>query len=334
MGNNYLHKAKKAANDEFYTTMKTINKELIHYEKYFNGKTVYLNCDDPRESNFFKYFTDNFHRLGLKRLIASCYKKRDDSLLGIDSTSQKAVWVDYYGDLVNGAVPSTEQIGVQYFKGDGDFRGEESVFLLKQADIVVTNPPFTLFREFIAQLIEYNKKFLVLGGLTAVGYKEIFPLLKDNKMWLGVHYGTTSYEIPRDPGNKVVYWENGKLLTEFRNIVWWTNLSNRKRVAKIALKKKYVGNEAYFPKYDNYNAINVDKVADIPVDYDGVVGVPLTFMDKYNPEQFEIVGFRKGDDGKDLTFGGTAPYTRILIRKRYSKSEEIKNRVGEIGNGK
>ena len=286
--NSNLHKARKARNDEFYTMLSDIENELRHYRDNFRGKVVYCNCDDARESNFFKYFSMNFEFLGLKKLIATGYRK-----------NCRGVKLVYDGDRNGNRTVDDEEVQVTELEGDGDFRSEECVELLKQADIVVTNPPFSLFREYVAQLVKYDKKFLIIGNMNAITYKEIFPLIKNNKLWLG--FGTDSwYRVPDDfddrPGVKI---EDGKKYFKVKSR-WFTNLDHKKRHEKLILTEKY--DPAKYPKYDNYDAINVDKVNDIPKDWDGVMGVPITFLDKYNPEQFEIVQFRKGEDGKDLAF--------------------------------
>lgn len=303
--NTNLHQAKKAKNDEFYTRLEDINAELSHYREHFRGKTVLCNCDDPRISNFFIYFAYNFERLGLKRLITTCYKNQDADLFSTNS-SEQAIWLEYLGDKNGDRIPTPDEIGVHYFKGDGDFRSAECIELLKQADIVVTNPPFSLFREYVAQLIEYDKKFLIIGSKNAITYKEIFPLLKDNKMWIGVRNVTTFLK----PG--------GEKQT-FGNIGWYTNLEHSKRNEEIVMYKTYSPDE--YPKYDNYDAIEVAKVSDIPCDYSGVMGVPITFLDKYNPNQFEIVGQMANANVDDYNFGypfvmGVRKYARILIRIR------------------
>lgn len=293
MGNKSLRQAGKVKNDEFYTQLSTIEDELRHYRKHFKGKTVYLNCDDPRESNFFNYFSHNFERLGLKKLIVSCYKSQDYNLFSINDVSEKAVWLEYTGEKDGGRVPTAEAIGLNYFKGDGDFRSEESIELLKEADIVVTNPPFSLFREYITQLIEYDKKFLVLGNMNAITYKEIFPLIKDNKMWPGTKFkSVVEFGVPKDSellAKSSREDKNGNKFMRVQGITWWTNLYYPRRHRDIILFREYKGNEEKYPKYDNYDAINVDKVADIPRDYKGVMGVPITFIGQWNPEQFEIV---------------------------------------------
>ena len=276
----------------------------MHYRQRFNGKVVYCNCDDHKVSNFVKYFLDNFQTLGIKKLIATGYKK--------ESYGVKFIY--------NGKESSATQL-----EGNGDFRSEECVELLKQADIVVTNPPFSLFREYVAQLVGYGKKFLIIGNINATKFKDTFPLIKNNKVWLG--FGTDSwYRVPDDfddrPGVKI---EDGKKYFKVKSR-WFTNLDVKKRHEKLILTEKY--DPARYPKYDNYDAINVSKVTDIPKDYDGVMGVPITFLDKYNPEQFEIVGTTENglcdkalwihpeEKHNEPFIDGKKKYTRILIRRK------------------
>lgn len=341
MGNKSLRQAKKEKNDEFYTQLSTIEDEVRHYRKHFKGKTVYLNCDDPRESNFFHYFSYNFERLGLKKLIASCYKSQDFDLFSLHDAKEKAVWLEYTGEKDGGRVPTADAIGVNHFKGDGDFRSEESIELLKEADIVVTNPPFSLFREYIAQLMEYDKKFLVIGNSNAINYKDFFPLIKGNKVWPGVSRGAMTFELP-DNTTSTSYFideEDGKKKQTLGNATWWTNLDYPRRYQDIILFREYKGNEDKYPKYDNYDAINVDKVADIPKDWDGVMGVPISFVVKWNPEQFEVLGlsssagYDKDIVGIDLTRKGDArpivdenvKYSRIFIQNKHLNPETYKN---------
>jgi hypothetical protein len=313
--NKNLHQAKNAKKDEFYTQLSDIEKELRHYKEHFKDKIVFCNCDDPRISNFFKYFSLNFENLGLKKLITTCYKNQNPDLFS-EHTSEKAIWLEYNGDKNGNKVPDPEEIGIRYLKGDGDFRSPESIELLKQADIVVTNPPFSLFREYVAQLVEYDKKFVIIGSYNSITYKEIFKLIKENKIWLGYGFsnGNAYFKIndPKEFAAGVYNPETG--LVKFRNVTWFSNLDISKRHEDLILYKKY--NPEEYPKYDNYDAINVDKVADIPMDYAGAMGVPITFLDKYNPEQFEIIKFRKGDDDRDLCINGKYPYFRILIRNK------------------
>jgi modification methylase ecoRI len=320
--NNNLAKAKKNKNDEFYTQLVDIENELKHYKNHFKDKTVYCNCDDPRVSNFFHYFSYNFENLGLKKLITTCYKNQDMELFSQNS-SERAIYLEYNGDKNGDKVPNPTEIGIKLLKGDGDFRSPESIELLKQADIVVTNPPFSLFREYVAQLVEYNKKFLIIGDQNAIAYKEIFKLIKENKIWLGVDNGGTKwfqvpnhYNIKTESRKKT---ENGIQYFSKGSIVWFTNLDHDKRHENLILYKTY--NETEYPKYDNYDAINVDKTADIPIDYQGAMGVPITFLDKYNPEQFEIIKSMASTTIDESSAGypfinGVRKYARIVIKHK------------------
>jgi hypothetical protein len=289
--NTFLQKANKNKNDEFITQLTDIEKELKHYKKHFKGKVVFCNCDDPCVSNFFHYFSYNFEMLGLKKLITTCYKNQNIDLFSRHNT-EKAISLEYTGDKNENKIPDLEEIGIKQLNGDGDFRSNESVELLKQANIVVTNPPFSLFRDLVAQLVKYKKKFILLGNQNAITYKEIFQLIKENKIWLGFDNGGTKwfqvpndYNITTEPRKKIV---NGKKFFSMGSIMWFTNLDIKKRHQNLILYRTYNPND--YPEYDNYNAINVDRVNDIPKDYKGMMGVPVTFLDKYNPEQFEIVG--------------------------------------------
>ena len=306
MANRNLNKAKGAKKDEFYTQLEDINNELRHYREHFRGKTVLCNCDDPRVSNFFKYFAYNFEFLDLKKLIATCYKNQDVNLFS-EGTSEQAVYLVYEGDKNGNNIPDDEEIKVLPLKGDGDFRSQECIEFLKEADIVVTNPPFSLFREYVAQLIKYDKKFLIIGNQNAITYKEIFPLIMNNKIWLGFNSGDMAFKVPADSEpRKTRYWvdETGQKWRSMGNIVWFTNMDHKKRHEELILYKTYSSEE--YPEYDNYKAINVNRVADIPMDYDGIMGVPITFLDKYNPEQFEIVGCTESE-GKGLSNGVFTP---------------------------
>lgn len=316
--NTNLHKAKNNKKDEFYTQLSDIENELRHYKDHFKNKVVYCNCDDPRVSNFFHYFSYNFEHLGLKKLIATCYKNQDADLFSTN-VSDKAVYLEYTGDKNGNSIPDAHEIGVKDLQGDGDFRSQESIELLKQADIVVTNPPFSLFREYVAQLIEYDKKFLIIGNLNSVTYKDIFKLIKSNKLWFGhsIHSGDREFRVPEDypltaASSRID--EKGNKFIRVKGVRWFTNMDYTERYEDLILHKEYKPEE--YPKYDNYNAINVDKTKDIPFDYEGHIGVPITFLDKYNPEQFEIVKFRKGDDDKDLVINGKSPYFRIIIKNK------------------
>lgn len=287
--NTNLQKAKNSKMDEFYTQLSDIERELKHYKNYFKGKVVYCNCDDPRVSNFFHYFSYNFEKLGIKKLITTCYKNQNADLFS-KNKSERAIYLEYNGDKNSNNIPDPDEIGIKHLKGDGDFRSKESIELLKQADIVVTNPPFSLFRDYVSQLIENDKKFVIIGSFNAIAYKEIFNLIKENKLWLGYGFkGGNAYFRTTHLKDfaKGVYNEETDLV-KFRNVTWYTNLDISKRHEEQILYKKY--NPELYPTYDNYNAIEVSKVADIPKDYKGVMGVPITFLDKYNPDQYEIIG--------------------------------------------
>lgn len=307
MANKNLNAAKTAKKDEFYTQMTDIERELQHYWQHFDGKTVLCNCDDPYESNFFKYFALRFNQLKLKKLICTCYNgspvQGNELMIDFGDFEDEPKKVAYKVEITevkdlngDGAVDLSD---VQYLlKNDknvistlktGDFRDPECIELLKQADIVVTNPPFSLFREYIGQLMEYDKKFLIIGSQNNVSYKEVFPLLKDNKIWLGVNSGSQKFEVPIDFERENTYVDsNGKKYAKFGNICWYTNLDHKKRHEEIDLVCRYSSEE--YPHYFNYNGIEIGKTADIPYDYDGIMGVPITFFDKYNPDQFEIIG--------------------------------------------
>lgn len=330
MANETLKSAKKNKNDEFYTQLSDIEKELAHYKQHFKGKTVLCNCDDPRVSNFFHYFAYNFEHLGLKRLITTCYKNQERDLFS-QNDSESAIWLEYFGDKNGNRIPDPEEIGIHNLKGDGDFRSKECIELLKQADIVVTNPPFSLFREYVAQLVEYDKKFLIIGNINCIAYKEIFSLIKENKVWLGTGMGRwiSGFIVPEKYelyGSEAGINEKGQRIVATNNCLWLTNMNHKKRNEELFLYKKYTPEE--YPKYDNYDAINVDKTTDIPMDYEGIMGVPITFLDKYNPEQFEIIDinphfFSMVEKGlpklKQLTLKNAAkkdPYARILIKKK------------------
>ena len=318
--NDNLHKAKRAKADEFYTQLSDIENECKHYWEHFKGKTILCNCDDPRVSNFFRYFSLNFEHLGLKKLIATCYKNQDIDLFSQES-SEKAVYIEYYGDKNGNRQVDDNELKVKELQGDGDFRSKECIELLKEADIVVTNPPFSLFREYVAQLIEYEKKFLIIGNKNALTYKEIFTLIKANKIWTGVRgfsggmWFKSDYEGKTEKIIKDLEGNTERII----NVpsIWFTNLDHKKRHEELILYKNYTPEE--YPKYDNYDAIEVKKTAEIPMDYNGVMGVPITFLDKYNPEQFEILGL---DDhrvqwrGRGPEINGKCVYRRIIIKKK------------------
>ena len=294
MAKTSLSAAQKAKNDEFYTLYSDIEQQITQYNpEIFRDKIVYCNCDDYRKSNFFKFFFDNFEQLGLKKLIATAFCEKSCGVVAKVSQDSKN-----YGRL----------------KGDGDFRSDECIGYLKQADIVVTNPPFSLFREYVAQLIEYNKSFLIIGSKNAIAYKEIFPLIKNNQMWLGSAFnrGNAFFKVPkdnlRDYANGVYDAESG--LVKFRNVGWYTNLDFQARHEELILYKKYYGNEEEYPKYDNYDAINVDKTADIPCDYFEKMGVPITYLDKHNPQLFTL------EDIIRPRINGKWIYRRLIIKRR------------------
>ncbi len=334
--NSDLHKAKNAKKDEFYTQLVDIEKELTHYKEHFKDKVVYCNCDDPRTSNFFHYFSYNFEKLGLKKLITTCYKNQNMDLFSRHDVEQ-AIYLEYRGDKNGNKVPDPEEIGMVHLKGDGDFRSQESINLLKQADIVVTNPPFSLFREYVAQLIEYDKKFVIIGNLNAVTYKEMFKLIKENKMWFGhsIHSGDREFGIPKDYPIKATSSrvdKEGKKFIRVKGVRWFTNLYYKERHEDLILYKTF--NAKDYPKYDNYDAINVDKTKDIPVDYKGFMGVPITFLDKYNPDQFEMFGIMNtGEENRGIRYkntlhgrpiiNGVEKYLRILIKNK--KPSKIKD---------
>ncbi|MCD8291389.1 MAG: adenine-specific methyltransferase EcoRI family protein [Prevotella sp.] len=374
--------AKANKKDEFYTQLTDIEKELRHYRKHFSGKTVFCNCDDPFESNFFKYFVLNFNRLGLKKLIATCYVSSsimgDQFRYSIDSDGQlrfsfgdntdkeetyskhpyKAIVTKVYDKSGDGGVDMLDvaelfksgENELTELEGDGDFRSAECLRLLDEADIVVTNPPFSLFREYLSSLMEHNKQFLIIGSQNCITYKDVFLLLRQNKIWLGYKFGDMAFMVPDYyPPRETRYWqdENGQKWRSMGNICWYTNLDIKKRHEDLIMAKKY-SPEVYL-HYDNCDAINVDKVIDIPCDYSGVMGVPITFLDKYNPEQFEILGLSRdmdlpGKTGMSAEFldkyfaqGGTGqmseghpdlcyydfdgncivPYRRVMIRNKH-----------------
>ena len=281
-----LTAAKNAKKDEFYTQRVDIENELNHYKAHFKNKVVLCNCDDPRESEFFKYFVENFEKLGLKRLIATCYKSQDVDLFS-QGDCERAIYQIYEGDTNGNMTLDDNEVSIRYLNGDGDFRSAECIEILKQADIVVTNPPFSLFREYVAQLVKYDKKFLIIGHQNAITYKEIFAFFKDNKIWLGFGFRGNAAHFRSRYKDVATAADHREGMIRVSGVMWFTNLDVKKRHEKMPLYKKYSPDE--FPHYENYDAINIDKTSDIPFDYDGVMGVPITFMDKYNPEQFEIV---------------------------------------------
>ncbi len=360
-GNADLHAAGKAKKDEFYTQLVDIEKEVKYYKQHFQGKVVLCNCDDPYESNFFKYFALNFNALGLKKLIATCYNgspvSGNELLLDFGDTVDDPKKIAYKVEItevtdVNGDgainladvkyLMQNDKNVISILKGNGDFRSQECIDLLKEADIVVTNPPFSLFREYLAQLIEYKKNFLIIGNVNTIVTKDTFPLVRDNIIWMGasIHSGDREFRVPDSyPLNAAGYRvdENGIKYIRVKGVRWFTNLDYPQRHEDLVLYKHYTPEE--YPKYDNYEAINVDKSSDIPCDYDGVMGVPITFLDKYNPDQFEIIWQASGNTYanapkeilEELKFNptikyggglgaavlnGKAVYTRIFIRRK------------------
>ena len=333
-GNKNLNQAKDAKKDEFYTQLVDIENELKHYKQHFKDKVVLCNCDDPRISNFFHYFSYNFEQLGLKKLITTCYKSQERDLFS-QNNSERAIWLEYTGDRNGNRVPDPEEIGINYFKGDGDFRSQECIELLKQADIVVTNPPFSLFREYVAQLINYDKKFVIVGHQNAIHYKEIFPLIKENKLWLGYGFkGGAGHFISRYE-DKATASDHREGMIRVSGVTWFTNLEIQKRHEDLILYKTFSSED--YPKYDNFDAIECCPTANIPMDYEGLMGVPITFLDKYNPDQFEIIGIlNHGCDSEyDLAkpiLKGKEKFSRILIRRKqpaYNQSEEQLRQAAE-----
>lgn len=321
-----LHAARATKQDEFYTQLSDIEKELRHYTKHFKGKTVLCNCDDPRVSNFFHYFSYNFEKLKLKRLITTCYKNQQADLFS-KHEDEKGIYLEYKGDKNRNRIPDPDEIGIHELKGDGDFRSEECIELLKQADIVVTNPPFSLFRRYATHLADSGKKFLFIGNHNAITYKEVFNLIKGGEMWLG-YTQPVAFRVPDHyEMRKTRSWrdKDGNNWRSFGNACWFTNLDIAKRHEDLPIYEMYNADD--YVDFDNYEAINVPRVAKIPADYDGVMGVPITFLNKYNPKQFEIVGLIAGNikglagvpssTGKDGPYiGGKLCYGRILIRRK------------------
>lgn len=347
-GNKKLHAANRAKKDEFYTQLSDIENELKHYKHHFKDKIVFCNCDDPYESNFFKYFAANFNALGLKKLIATCY---DGSAISGTQLELFDETVEFGNKINKTRVPHkiviTEVVDLNgdgavsladvelllqndkniltRLKGSGDFRSQECIELLKEADIVVTNPPFSLFREYVEQLVQYDKKFLIIGNVNSVTYKDFFSLIKQNKVWIGasIHSGDREFQVPNDyPLNAAGFRidDKGNKFIRVKGVRWFTNLDYLQRHEELILYKTY--NIEEYPKYDNYDAINVNKTADIPCDYDGAMGVPITFLDKYNPEQFEIIGLGISNSGIEI---GVKPYK--LEHKNYRKNIQKRGAV-------
>ena len=346
MAHTDLKQAKDNKQDEFYTQLTDIELEMKYYRSQFRDKVILCNCDDPYESNFFKYFAMNFNFLGLKKLIATCYNGSPVaytqlSIFDLDEATPKEDRIAYKVEITkvedlngDGAIDLDDveamlQIPgmVQRLEGNGDFRSEECIELLKEADIVVTNPPFSLFREYIAQLIEYNKKFIIIGNQNAITYRETFRLIKENKLWLGasIHSGDREFRIPDNyevRSKSLRIDENGYRYVRVVGVRWWTNMDYPQRHEDLILYKTYKGHEEEYPKFYNFEAINIGTTAEIPVDYDGVMGVPITFLDKYNPDQFEIIGLGISNSGLEC---GVKGYT--AEHKKYRKEVQHKGAV-------
>lgn len=331
--NTSLGAARAAKKDEFYTQLADIERELRHYKAQFKNKTVYCNADDPRISNFFHFFSHNFARLGLKKLITTCYKSQERDLFS-QNKSDQAIYLEYTGDKGRNRVPDPDEIGVHPLQGDGDFRSEECIELLQQCDIVVTNPPFSLFREYVAQLIEHDKKFLIIGHQNAVTYTEIFPLIQKNKLWLGYGFKRNMAHFLSSYENTAADLDRREGMIRVSGVQWFTNMDTTRRHEDLILYKSYTPQE--YPKYDNFDAIEVGRTVDIPADYDGMMGVPITFLEKYNPEQFEIVGsFNAGSHGEELGAVKTETETKgkvimwngpVVSRKPLYKRIVIRNK--------
>ena len=339
-GNSNLYDSSKQKQDEFYTQLSLIESELKHYRKHFKDKTVFCNCDDPFESNFFKYFVLNFRKLGLKKLICTCYDgspiaHKEISLFDSDNKPKtkpyKAIVTTVYDKTGDGGIDMEDikelfksgENKLTELEGNGDFASDECLALMDESDIVVTNPPFSLFRKYISLLVEHKKDFLIIGNQNNVTYSEVFPLIKNNKVWLGYNNGHFWFKVPDHYEEKKTDFkidDDGQKWRRMGNICWFTNLDIKKRHEEMILIKRYTPEE--YPRYDTYNAINVSRTCDIPSDFPGVIGVPITFMSKYCPEQFEIKGLdRYVDDnpnyGHRFTINGKETYARILIRNKH-----------------
>ena len=324
--NSGLQAAKRNKKDEFYTQLADIEREMRHYRRHFKGKIVYCNCDDPYISAFFEYFAKNFEFLGLKKLITTCYRSKQLDLFS-KNDSEASIKLEYCGGALN-SLPTPDDIGVTPLRGDGDFRSNECIEILKKADIVVTNPPFSLFSEYVTQLSSHKKKFIIIGHQNAITYKGVFPLIKGNKMWLGygfkrnmAHFIAPHYE---DTASDADHREG---FIRVSGVVWYTSIDHKKRHEEMILVQRYKGNEKSYPRYDNYDAIEVARTQDIPMDFDGAMGVPITFLTKYNPDQFEIIGATESEgagfsnglwDSKSgvsqATIKGVKKFKRLFIR--------------------
>ena len=340
--NTNLQAAKNLKDDEFYTTYESIVEELSHYTSHFKGKVILCNCDDPYESNFCKFFLRNFNVLGLKRLICTSYLGSKVIATQLDLFDQSnELRIDNHGyvldvtQIENGEIEFPDMFiedwlkknrPIKKLRGNGDFRSNECLNYLRQSDIVVTNPPFSLFKELVSILVKYNKKFLLVGNQNALTYKEIFPLIQNNKAWTGYKFGDMKFRVPKDSAPRETrFWidETGQKWRSLGNAMWLTNLDIDKRYKKLELTKRYSPKE--YPKFDNYDAINVRRVVDIPMDYPGIMGVPITIINKYNSEQFELIG--EANHGSDNEFdlfkpliNGKYIFKRILIKNRKTKN--------------
>lgn len=304
MAHKTLHLAKAQRKDEFYTQLSDIEKECMKYKGQFRDKIIFLNCDDPLESNFWRFFALNFTHLGLKRLVATHFED-----------SKPSYKLELVGDMNEDGTINDDDVTKTALQQNGDFRSPECIELLKAADIIVTNPPFSLFREYLAQLVEYNKKFLIIGNTNSLTYKEVFKLIQDDKLRTGyTNFNVGMWFFVPDHFEKFHKIVDGQKMVRVSTSCWFTNLEVSKHNDEIVLYKKYSPEE--YPKYDNYDGIEVPRVNEIPMDWEGAMGVPITFVDKFNPKQFEIIKFRKGDDNRDLTINGKSPSFRILIKRR------------------
>ena len=322
MTNKLLNKAKTDKKDEFYTQLDTIGAEMPHYARHFADKVVYLNCDDPRESKFFEYFVENFNQLGLKKVIVSCFKAQTNNLFDIGD-NESAVWTEYSGTPAysGSIVDILGSIGLNEFKGDGDFRSPEAVDLLAQADIVITNPPFSLFRTLIAQLVEHDKKFILLGTISATTYVDVFPLIRDGKLWPGTKFNTAvEFRLSDDYETFGRQDDEGNKYAKVAGITWWTNLEHDNGYRELD-ELKYVAED--YVTYDNYDAIEIATIKQLPTDYTGVMGVPITYLGYYNPNEYEMLGSNRGVNQDDLGIYGRSAYVngkevfkRLFIRRK------------------
>jgi len=334
--NTRFHNARRSKKDEFYTQISDIENEIQYYARHFRGKTVYCNCDDPRVSNFFRHFAQMFEIYGLKRLIATCYKNQNADLFS-QHRSEKAVYLEYLGDQDGNNRPDDHETEVIPMEGDGDFRSPECIELLKQADIVVTNPPFSLWREYLALLMEYEKKFLIIGHQGQVSYKDVFPLFKENKIWFGYGFKGDAAHFESRYEDHATASDRVDGMIRVSGVQWYTNLKHDKRYVKMNLWHRYRPDK--YPPYENFDAIEVSKTASIPEDYAGVMGVPITFLRKYNPDQFEILGLDryvnethpellvphvKGHSNSIVN--GKIKYHRIFIRNKHPRHPDEKSR--------